>query len=88
MPRYHFHLRDGGRWTADSEGLECPDLEAAAAKATHKARAELKLGSLQQASVTRVLDCSIVVADETGRLLLAVPCYEAAFLPGFQPLRL
>jgi hypothetical protein len=38
VPRYFFHLSDGGGFVEDEEGLDLPDDDAARAKATEAAR--------------------------------------------------
>ena len=85
MTRFHFHVRDGGRWTLDREGAVCADLAAAAREAAERARAEVRLGLLGELPAIRALERSIIVTDQIGTLVLAAPCYEAAHLRGFEP---
>ncbi|MDB5590376.1 MAG: hypothetical protein JWR86_901 [Enterovirga sp.] len=87
MPRFFFHVRTGRGWQADPDGAECADIEAATREAVRKARVAVAPNSPAGLSTVQALDCSIAIADETGRLVLAVPCYEAAYVPGFDPLR-
>jgi hypothetical protein len=37
VPRYYFDVREGPRFIADPDGLECPDLDAAEHEATETA---------------------------------------------------
>jgi len=66
MPRYFFTVRDGPIVSADLQGSELPDLEAAAFEARMTAR-DLLLERLKSCDV--IDGQEIDIADETGNVL-------------------
>ena len=75
MPRFHFHVRDGGSLLEDLEGAEYPDLEVARADTVAASRevlaerikAGLPLGGLR-----------FEIHDEAGQSVATVPIRDAA----------
>lgn len=77
MPRYYFDLDERGDVTADEEGRDLPDTEAARADAIREARhlmsSEVLRGHLCPDSIVRV-------RDEAGSTVLAIR-FEDAVIP-------
>jgi hypothetical protein len=70
MAKYYFHFREGDRLVADEDGSDFPDLAAARNEAIQAAR-----DILSQAirfGTAEVPD-ALVIADQAGQLLDAVP---------------
>jgi uncharacterized protein DUF6894 len=84
MPRYHFDLHDGARFTTDQTGVEMDGLKAArqeAARMLGDLAQELRLDGDRR-------DVVIEVKDETGQRVLVAKLsvsIEATELPGFSP---
>jgi hypothetical protein len=84
MPRYHFDLHDGARFTTDETGVELDGIKAARQEAARRL-AELAQEILPD-DVRREL--VIEVKDETGQRVLVAKLsvsIEATELPGFSP---
>lgn len=68
MPRFYFDVREDGEFSADDEGVECANLDAAermaAESAASIARDELPTGHAREVSIE--------VRNEQGEHLLAV----------------
>jgi hypothetical protein len=73
MPKYYFHIRDGGTLILDDEGCELADIEATRAEALESAR------DLRQQDATDHIFRSnapyIAVVDEAGNEVLAHPIH-------------
>jgi hypothetical protein len=78
MPRYFFHIREGGTLTRDACGQELPDVEAARDEAIAAGRALLD----EHQGLTRP---NIEIADETGRVVDEINARDLLFhdLPGY-----
>lgn len=74
MPGYFFDLDEAGDVTADDEGRELPDLEAARAQAVREAR-DLMSGDILCGKLC--LDFAIRVRDESGATVLVVAFTDA-----------
>jgi hypothetical protein len=70
MPRFYFHIEDG-ETVCDREGQFFLDIEDARQAALRSAREMLAAGSLDGGD-------RIVIADENGNAIMAVPLAEAA----------
>jgi hypothetical protein len=84
MPRYHFDLHDGARFTTDETGVELDDIKAARQEAA-RALGELARKILPDNDRREVV---IEVKDETGQRVLVAKLsvsIEATELPGFSP---
>ena len=84
MPRYHFDLHDGARFTTDETGVELDDIKAARQEAARRL-AELAQEILPNDDQR---DIVIEVKDETGQRVLIAKLsvsIEATELPGFSP---
>ena len=84
MPRYHFDLHDGARFTTDETGVELDGIKAARQEAARRL-AELAQEILPD-DVRR--DVVMEVKDETGQRVLVAKLsvsIEATELPGFSP---
>jgi len=70
MSRYYFHIRHGGAFIPDDEGMELKDFQAARAEllasAADLAMAEMRAGR-------SIGNQTIEIEDAAGRLLDAVP---------------
>ena len=77
MPRFYFHFQDGGVRTADSEGLDLPDAEAAWYHGFRSARdiirQEMRGGALAPGRC-------VEIEDEAGRPVWAVRLEEVVGL--------
>jgi hypothetical protein len=77
MARFYLHIRNGGGFSEDLEGLELPDLEAARLQAIDGIRSvlseEARHGQIDLAG-------SIEIVDGDGNILLVVPFNEAVTL--------
>ncbi|HEX3674652.1 MAG TPA: hypothetical protein VHU87_10295 [Rhizomicrobium sp.] len=69
MPRYYFHIREGGNLVEDEEGAEVPDLEAAKSEARASAR-DLAIDEIR--NERRVNGRVIEVADGYGKTLATI----------------
>jgi hypothetical protein len=78
MPRYFFHIADGGQITEDPEGEERPDLSAASTEAVETAREMIAQSVL--AGLGLGLQRRILIADVDGRVLDEVP-FEVVAAP-------
>ena len=74
MPRFFFHIRDRDGLTADPDGTDLPDLEAARTEALAAARDMLAERIVKEG---RPDDQRFETCDEAGRLLAAVPFRDA-----------
>jgi hypothetical protein len=74
MPHFFLHIRDRDGLTADPEGTELPDLEAAQTDALAAAR---KILAEPIAKDGKTGDPRFEIIDEAGRLLLTVPFRDA-----------
>ena len=84
MPRYHFDIHDGARFTTDETGMELDGIKAARQKA---ARMLGELAGEIQPEGDR-WDVVIEVKDEIGQRVLVAKLsvsIEATELPGFSP---
>ena len=84
MPRYHFDLHDGARFTTDETGVELEGIKAARQEAARR------LAELAQEIVPDDVRREVVieVKDETGQRVLVAKLsvsIEATELPGFSP---
>jgi len=84
MPRYHFDMHDGARFTTDETGVELNGIEAArqevARRLADQARAILPDDNRREVVIE--------VKDETGQRVLVAKLsvrIEATELPGFSP---
>jgi hypothetical protein len=66
MPRFYFHVRDGGDISRDCEGQELPDVEAARREAINTNREMLGEWLLHGGSLNHR---QIEIADETGHVV-------------------
>jgi hypothetical protein len=73
MGHFYFHLRSGGQLIPDDQGQDLPDVSTAWREAMLSARDIL--AAAVRANQAEVLD-AIVIADEAGRALDAVPLAE------------
>jgi hypothetical protein len=75
MPRFYFHLHDGGGCLKDEEGLSLPDAEAAWYQAVRSARdlirANLHLGCSWEGQ-------SVAIEDEDGLPVDRLPLLDSA----------
>lgn len=67
MPRFHFNILKPEDYTADPEGLDLPDLEAAQAEAESGARCLLSDGL--KFNLPLDLDAAFHVTDEGGAIV-------------------
>jgi hypothetical protein len=74
VPRFYFHLCNGGGFAEDEEGTEHQDLAAARANAIRGLR-DIMAGELQQGDLN--LGSFIEIEDENHQLLMTVPFEEA-----------
>jgi len=84
MPRYHFDLHDGARFTTDETGVELEGIKAARQEAARRL-AELAQEIVPDDDRREVV---IEVKDETGQRVLVAKLsvsIEATELPGFSP---
>ena len=63
-------------WITDQEGAECSDLDHAAATAMELATQAAAACVANGESTVRNLDSSVVVADDTGKLVMAAQIYS------------
>ena len=79
MPRYFFHIREGGEISKDCEGQELPNAEAARREAINSAREILGEKLLHGGALNgRVIE----IADETGRVIDVVNANDVLFKAG------
>ncbi len=74
MPRYFFHVRDGGELIEDPDGVECPDADAARVEAIGAAR------DIMADRARKGLDVShwaFKITDPSGMLVMNMPFSEA-----------
>jgi hypothetical protein len=69
MPRYFFHIRNGGDLIEDSDGLELTD-PATARDECSKAMKEILLENEWQALMG---ECQFEIVDELGRTIAVLP---------------
>jgi len=79
MPRYYFHVREGGEISRDREGQDLPDAEAARREAVNASREILGEKFLHGGSLDHR---SIEIADETGHVIDAVNINDVLFKAG------
>ena len=84
MPRYHFDIHDGARFTTDETGVQLDGIKAARQEAARRL-AELAQEILPSDDRREVV---IEVKDETGQRVLVAKLsvsIEGTELPGFSP---
>src|ERR1700744_2560193 len=79
MPRYYFHIREGGELSKDQEGQELPDAEAARREAVNAGREILGEKLLHGGALN---NRTIEIADETGHVVDVVNVHDALFKGG------
>jgi hypothetical protein len=79
MPRYFFHVREGSDLDRDSEGLVCPDAEAARREAIDAVREIMNEKLLHGGALNHR---SIEIADETGHVVDVVNSRDVLFRAG------
>ena len=79
MPRYYFHVREGGTLHRDEEGQELPDAEAARKEAINAAREILGDKLLHGGSLN---SRAIEIADETGHVVDEINSRDVLFQNG------
>lgn len=79
MPRYYFHVREGGEISRDQEGQELPDAEAARREALSSGREILGEKLLHGGSLD---NRTIEIADETGRVVDIINVNDVLFKKG------
>jgi hypothetical protein len=79
MPRYYFHVREGGTLNRDEEGQELPDAEAARKEAISAAREILGDKLLHGGSLN---GRAIEIADETGHVVDEINSRDVLFQNG------
>ena len=79
MPRYYFHVREGGDISRDTEGQTLPDAEAARREAVNTGREILGEKLLHGGA----LDSRIIeIADETGRVIDTINVNDVLYKAG------
>ncbi len=78
MPRYFFHLRSDVTWSPDPSGQLLPDMRAVVEEALKAVR--LLLRAPLTDTPGRWRGWSIQVADESGRIVFALPFESVAAL--------
>ncbi len=79
MPRYFFHVREGGEFSRDIEGQELPNADAARREAIATNREILGEKLLHGGSLnTRTIE----IADETGHVVDVVDAKDVLFKGG------
>jgi hypothetical protein len=79
MPRYYFHVREGGTLHRDEEGQDLPDAEAARKEAISAAREILGDKLLHGGSLN---SRAIEIADETGHVVDEINSRDVLFQNG------
>lgn len=79
MPRYFFHVREGGELSQDREGQELPDVEAARREAVNTGREILGEKLLHGGALN---NRAIEIADETGHIVEVVNINDVLFKAG------
>jgi hypothetical protein len=79
MPRYFFHVREGGEISKDSEGQELPNADAARREAIAASREILGDKLLHGGSLDHR---TIEIADETGHVVDIVTSNDVLFKAG------
>ena len=79
MPRYFFHVREGGDLSRDIEGQTLPDAEAARRMAVNANREILGERLLHGGALN---NRQIEIADETGHVVDVVTAHEVLFQHG------
>ena len=79
MPRFFFHVREGGDISRDAEGQELPDAEAARREAINTGREILGEKLLHGGSLDHR---TIEIADETGHVIDVVDAKDVLFQSG------
>ena len=79
MPRYYFHLEEGGSRITDDEGLSLPDATAAQAEAVKGARSIMASEVLNG---TLPLAATLIVEDDAGAPIAALPFRDAVLIDG------
>ena len=79
MPRYYFHVREGGELSKDCEGQELPDAEAARDEAVSLVREILGEKLLHGGSLNHRI---IEIADQTGHVIDVVSSNDVLFKAG------
>jgi uncharacterized protein DUF6894 len=79
MPRYYFHVREGGEISRDREGQELADAEAARREAVNAGREILGEKLLHGGSLN---NRTIEIADETGLVIDVVNVNDVLFKSG------
>ena len=79
MPRYYFHVREGGVLSRDEEGQELPDAEAARHEAISAAREILGDKLLHGGSLN---NRAVEIADETGHVVDEINSRDILFEDG------
>jgi hypothetical protein len=79
MPRYYFHVREGGEISRDREGQELSDADAARREAVSLVREILGEKLLHGGSLDHR---TIEIADETGHVIDVVSIHDVLFKAG------
>jgi hypothetical protein len=79
MPRYYFHVREGGDISRDAEGQDLPDAEAARREAISASREILGEKLLHGGSLD---SRTIEITDETGRVVDTVSANDVLYKAG------
>lgn len=79
MPRYFFHIREGGDISRDAEGQELANVDAARREAISTGREILGEKLLHGGSLDHR---TIEIADETGRVVEVVNARDVLFKAG------
>ena len=79
MPRYFFHVREGGDISRDTEGQDFPDAEAARREAINANREILGEKLLHGGALN---NRQIEIADETGHVVDVVNANDVLFQHG------
>jgi hypothetical protein len=82
MPRYYLHIQQGDQLLRDTDGIECPNLEAARAEAVAGIR-DILAAAIKRGADDG-LDDAIVIADESGRELITI-LFREALPPRMRP---
>ena len=79
MPRYYFHVREGGELSRDTEGQDLPNVEAARREAIAASREILGDKLLHGGSLN---SRTIEISDETGHVVDVVSSSDVLFKAG------
>lgn len=77
MPRYYFHLQNGGSRELDCEGVTLPDAEAAWFQAIRSARVLIEETAANGVSQ---IQQRLEIEDEDGQPVMIIPLHEVAGL--------